>query len=152
MTLGRTSSFFMAMQGVTPLLSRTSCAAGNGRFWNIHRTHPMTSGPTNSVQWRHAFTQGQWKALFWKLNFQFKRISDCYFFQLKSVVVHGTVRTSFLRTYNHKSKWAIWNTDVSYVLFRQSHYNKETELYHMIQQNVCSVSTEHVKFTDHNTN
>ena len=35
----RTPSFFMKMQGVTPLLSsRTSCAAGNGRFWNIHLT------------------------------------------------------------------------------------------------------------------
>ena len=37
----RTPSFLMTMQGVTPLLSRTSCAAGNGRFWNIHRTHPI---------------------------------------------------------------------------------------------------------------
>ena len=35
-------SFFMTMQGVTPLLfSTSSCAAGNGRFWNIHRTHPI---------------------------------------------------------------------------------------------------------------
>ena len=25
------------------LLSRTSCAVGNGRFCNIHRTHPMSS-------------------------------------------------------------------------------------------------------------
>ena len=32
----RTTSFFMTMQGVTSLLSWTSCAAGNGRFWNIH--------------------------------------------------------------------------------------------------------------------
>ena len=23
------------------ILSRISCAAGNGRFWNIHRTHPI---------------------------------------------------------------------------------------------------------------
>ena len=39
----RTPSFFMTVQGITPLLlSRTSCAAGNGRFWNIHRTHPMS--------------------------------------------------------------------------------------------------------------
>ena len=32
-----------AMQGITPLalLSRTSCAGSNGRFWNIHRTHPI---------------------------------------------------------------------------------------------------------------
>ena len=33
-------SFFMIMQGVTPLLlSQNSCATGNGRFWNIHRIH-----------------------------------------------------------------------------------------------------------------
>ena len=38
----RTPSFFMTMQGVIPLLSRISCAAGNGRFLNIHRTHPMS--------------------------------------------------------------------------------------------------------------
>ena len=32
----------MTTLGVTPLLlSGTSCAAGNGRFWNIHRTHPL---------------------------------------------------------------------------------------------------------------
>ena len=37
----RTLSFFMTMQGVTPLLSRTSCAAGNGRLWNIYRTQPI---------------------------------------------------------------------------------------------------------------
>ena len=38
----RTLSFFMAMQDVTPLLlSRTFCAAGNGRFWNIHLTRPI---------------------------------------------------------------------------------------------------------------
>ena len=38
----RTPSFFMTMQGVTPLLlSQTSYAARNGRFWNIHRTHPI---------------------------------------------------------------------------------------------------------------
>ena len=30
------------MQGVTLLLSRTSCAPGNGRFWNIHRTRTMS--------------------------------------------------------------------------------------------------------------
>ena len=48
----RTPSFFMAMQGVTPLLSRI--AAGNGRFWNIHRTHPI---------WVHAITisSPKWK-------------------------------------------------------------------------------------------
>ena len=35
-------SFFMTIQGVTPLLlSRTSCTAGNGRFWIIHRTNPI---------------------------------------------------------------------------------------------------------------
>ena len=35
-------ALFMTMQGVTPLLlPRTSCAAGNGRFWNIHRIHPI---------------------------------------------------------------------------------------------------------------
>ena len=40
----RTPSFFMTMQGVTPLLlSWISCAAGNGRFWNIHRTRPIWS-------------------------------------------------------------------------------------------------------------
>ena len=40
--LYRTPSFFMTMQGVTPLLlSQISCAAGNGRFWNIHHTHPI---------------------------------------------------------------------------------------------------------------
>ena len=39
----RTQSFFMTMQGVTPLLlSWASCAADNGRFWNIHRIHPMS--------------------------------------------------------------------------------------------------------------
>ena len=38
----RISSFFITIHGVTPLLlSRTSCAAGNGRLWNIHRTHPI---------------------------------------------------------------------------------------------------------------
>ena len=38
----RTSSFFMTVQGVTPLLlSWTSCVTGNGRFWNIHHTHPI---------------------------------------------------------------------------------------------------------------
>ncbi|KAJ4433002.1 hypothetical protein ANN_15259 [Periplaneta americana] len=37
----RTPSLFMIMQRVIPLLlSRTSCVAGNGRFWNILRTHP----------------------------------------------------------------------------------------------------------------
>ena len=36
-----TSSFSMTVQGVTPLLSRTSCAAGNGRIRNIHRTRPI---------------------------------------------------------------------------------------------------------------
>ena len=43
----RTPPFFMTMQGVTPLLSRISCTAGNGRFWNIHRTYPI---------WVHAIT------------------------------------------------------------------------------------------------
>ena len=44
----RTSSFLMTMQAGTPLLlSRTSCAAGNGRFCNIHCTHPI---------WIHAIT------------------------------------------------------------------------------------------------
>ena len=38
----RTPSFFMAMQGNTLLLlSRTSCAAGNGRLCNTHHTHPI---------------------------------------------------------------------------------------------------------------
>ena len=37
----RTTSIFMTVQGVTPLLSRTSCAAGNGRFWNIHLAQPI---------------------------------------------------------------------------------------------------------------
>ena len=38
----RTPSFFMTAQGVTPLLlSKISWAAGNGRFWNIHHTHPI---------------------------------------------------------------------------------------------------------------
>ena len=42
----RTPSFLMTMQGATPqLLSWTFCAAGNGRFWNIHRTHPIHSSP-----------------------------------------------------------------------------------------------------------
>ena len=40
----RTPAFFMVMQGVTPLL-RTSCAAGKGIFWKIHRTRPI---------WHHA--------------------------------------------------------------------------------------------------
>ena len=40
--LYRIPSFIMTMQGVASLLlSRTSCAASNGRFWNIHRTHPI---------------------------------------------------------------------------------------------------------------
>ena len=46
---------FMAMQGVTLLLlSETSGAAGNGRFWNIHRNHPI---------WIHAITifSPKWK-------------------------------------------------------------------------------------------
>ena len=44
----RTPSFYMTIQGVTPLqLSRTSCAADLGRFWNIHLTHPT---------WVHAIT------------------------------------------------------------------------------------------------
>ena len=39
----RTPSFFMTMQGDTPLLvSRTSCVAGNGRFWNNHSTQAMS--------------------------------------------------------------------------------------------------------------
>ena len=37
----KTPSFFMTMQGVTALLSWTSCNADNGRFWNIHCTHPI---------------------------------------------------------------------------------------------------------------
>ena len=38
----KTPSFYLKMQGVTPLvLSRTSCAAGKRRFWNIPRTHPI---------------------------------------------------------------------------------------------------------------
>ena len=48
-------SFLMTMQRITPLLlSRTSCAAGNGTFWNIHRTHPI---------WVHAITisLSKWK-------------------------------------------------------------------------------------------
>ena len=50
MTLDGTESpwFFMKMQGFTPLLlSWTSCAAGKGKFWNIHRSHPT---------WVHAIT------------------------------------------------------------------------------------------------
>ena len=44
------------IQGVAPLLlSRTSCIAGNGRFWNIHRTHPI---------WVHAITISSPKLLF----------------------------------------------------------------------------------------
>ena len=52
----RTPSFFVTMQGVTPLLSWISCAADNGRFWNIHRTHPI---------WVHAITIAPPK---WKNN------------------------------------------------------------------------------------
>ena len=51
----RTPSFFMTMQRVTPLLlSRTSSAAGNGLFWNIHRIRPT---------WIHAITifSPKWK-------------------------------------------------------------------------------------------
>ena len=50
----RTPSFFMTMQTVTPLMSRTSCTAGSGRFWNIHRTHTI---------WVHAitFSSTKWK-------------------------------------------------------------------------------------------
>ena len=50
----RTPSFVMTIQGVTPLLSRTSCATGNERFWNIHLTHPI---------WLHAITtySPKWK-------------------------------------------------------------------------------------------
>ena len=49
-----TPPFFMIMQGVTLLLSRTSDATGNGRFWNIRRTHPI---------WVHAITisSPKWK-------------------------------------------------------------------------------------------
>ena len=46
-TMYRTPSFLMRMHGVTPLLAQNSSAAGNGRFWNIHRTHPI---------WVHATT------------------------------------------------------------------------------------------------
>ena len=39
----RTPSLFMTGHGVIPLLlSRTSCATVNGRFWNIHSTHSIT--------------------------------------------------------------------------------------------------------------
>ena len=31
------------IQGVTPLLLRSSCADGIGRFWNIHRIHQIPS-------------------------------------------------------------------------------------------------------------
>ena len=51
----RTSSFFMTMRGVTPLLlSQTSCAVGSGRFWNIHRSHSI---------WVHAImiSSSKWK-------------------------------------------------------------------------------------------
>ena len=42
----RTPSFVMTIQRVTPLLlSWTSCATGNGRFWNIHRTHSIWCHP-----------------------------------------------------------------------------------------------------------
>ena len=42
-------------QGVTPLLSRNSCTASNGRFWNIHRTHLI---------WVHAIaiSSQKWKS------------------------------------------------------------------------------------------
>ena len=46
----RIPSFFITMQGVTPLLSRTSCVAGSGRFWNIHRTHPNESMRLRSLR------------------------------------------------------------------------------------------------------
>ena len=45
----------MTIQGVTPLLmSRTSSTAGSGRFWDIHRTHPI---------WIHVITisSPKWK-------------------------------------------------------------------------------------------
>ena len=42
-----TPSLFMTMQGFAPLLSRISSAAGNGIFWNSHRTHSI---------WVHAIT------------------------------------------------------------------------------------------------
>ena len=50
-----TPSFCITMPEVRPLLlSRTSCAAGSGRFWNIHRTHPI---------WVHTITNSspKWK-------------------------------------------------------------------------------------------
>ena len=41
-SMWRRETWWYRMQGVTPLLlSRTSCTPGNGRFWNIHRTHPI---------------------------------------------------------------------------------------------------------------
>ena len=75
-------SFFMIMQGVLPLLSQTSSAPGNGRFWNIHPTHPkwvhaiMISSPKwknhcdgsgitqemnlSELQWGHTEHQQRW--------------------------------------------------------------------------------------------
>ena len=37
----RTTLFFMPMEVISPLLSRTSCTADNERFLNIHHTHPI---------------------------------------------------------------------------------------------------------------
>ena len=67
----RTLSFFMTMQGVAPLLlSRTFCAADNGRFWNVHRTHPI---------WVHAITFSSLKRKnLWRDPVQHKRWYPCY--------------------------------------------------------------------------
>ena len=56
----RSPSFFMTMQGVTLLLSRISCAAGNGRSWNIHLTHLI---------WVHKVQANSLKPFVWKIFF-----------------------------------------------------------------------------------
>ena len=53
--LRRSPTFFMTIQGVTLLLSRTSCTAGTGRFWNIHCTRPITVHviTSSSPKWKN---------------------------------------------------------------------------------------------------
>ena len=53
----RTPSFFMTMQGVTPLLLPwISCATDNGGFWNIHRTHPISGANRQGKQRKHCLS------------------------------------------------------------------------------------------------
>ena len=81
----KTPTFFMTMQGVTPLLSWTSCAARNGEFWNIHRTHPI---------WVHAITisSPKWRTTAWDPVPHRRWSYQCY----------RAVNTE------HQQRWARW--------------------------------------------